>query len=126
MTLAPGQFALYPVTLAYPAPSGGLFLTLTSSDPSKVTVTPYIFILQGASFNWAAVFGIDIGSAIITASAPGLAQATGQVQVTSGEIAGATMSFSPASLTLMSSNTGVPTVPATVGFRANSTSVTVP
>jgi len=130
MTLAPGQFALYPVTLAYPAPSGGLFLTLTSSDPSKVTVTPtpYIFIPQGATAPSRApsVTGIDIGSAISTASAPGVAQATGQVQVTSGEIAGATMSFSPASLTLMSSNTGVPTVPATVGCRANSTSVTVP
>src|SRR4029077_18790059 len=91
------------------------------------------------------VKGINFGSAIISASAPGFTSASQAVQVT------AAVSFLPASLTitgtatqnlslnlsapapagglnlnLSSSNSTVATVPATVAFAANATSVTVP
>ena len=42
-----GQSARLPVTLSKPAPPAGLTIYLTSSDPSKVTVTPSVFIAGG-------------------------------------------------------------------------------
>jgi trimeric autotransporter adhesin len=153
VTVAPGQSAPFPVSLATPAPADGVFITLTSSDPSSVTVAPTnIFIPQGATSisRAATVSGVNAGSAIITASASGFPLAS--VQVTSGTSAGTTtMSFSPASLTitgtatqnftlilsapapaggltinLSSSNAGVAKAPPTVNFGANTTSVAVP
>jgi trimeric autotransporter adhesin len=150
-TVAPGDSAPFPVTLVKAAPAGGVFITLTSSDPSKVTVTPAnVFIPQGAFIPNAPpkVNGIAAGSAIVTASAAGLSSASGLVTVgTSGPL---TMSFlgdltltvsttgnltlnlsgpAPAgglTVNLSSSNRGVATVPATVTFAANTTSVAVP
>src|SRR5260370_31067789 len=66
VTVAPGQSAPWLVTLAAPAPADGVFITLTSSDPSRVTVAPEnILIPQGA---WVpsrtpTVTRIDLGSA---------------------------------------------------------------
>jgi Right handed beta helix region len=77
------------MTLATAAPSDGVFISLTSSDPLKVTVEPEnIFIPQGATAPGRAptVNGISIGSAIITAWAIGLAPASGKVQVRSNPI----------------------------------------
>jgi uncharacterized protein YjdB len=82
--VATGDSAPFQVTLASPAPANGVFITLTSSDPSKVTVGPTnVFISQGATTALSApkVNGISNGSAIITASASGLPPASAQVQV---------------------------------------------
>jgi uncharacterized protein YkwD len=84
VTVLPGESALFQVTLAAPAPANGVFITLTSSDTSKVTVAPTnIFISGGATTAASApkVNGISIGSGIITASASGLPAASQQVQV---------------------------------------------
>src|ERR1700736_5716147 len=97
VTVDPGQSAPFPVLLATPAAADGVFITLTSSDPSSVTVAPAnIFIPQGATSisRAATVSGVNAGSAIITASASGFPPAS--VQVTSGTASGTTtMSFSP-------------------------------
>ncbi len=146
VTVAPGQSATFQVALAAPA-SSPVFVTLSSSDPSKVTVTSGIIIPAGATVPATApkVNGIAFGSAAITASASGLPPATQTV------VTGYTMNFSPPSVSITgevtqqlyvflsdpapaggltinvsSSNTGVATVPATVTFLANSTSVNVP
>ena len=146
--VGPGQSAAFPVTLSAPAPAGGVTVTLASSDPSKVTVTPAsVTIAAGATAPAAQpqVTGVNFGSSTITASAPGYAPATGQVQVN------ATAQFAPGSLTingfvsqnltlnlsvaaptggltinLSSDSPGVATVPATVTFAANATQVAVP
>ena len=41
--LNPGQSGRLPVFLSAPAPDGGVVVTLTSSDPTKVTVTPMAY-----------------------------------------------------------------------------------
>jgi PKD domain len=97
----------FPVTLSTGAPSGAIFITLTSSDPSKVVVAPGAFIIpQGATAPNVVptVTGIAPGSATVTAAAYGLASASRVVQVTSGSApgpgpgTGTAMSFTPASL----------------------------
>jgi hypothetical protein len=40
VTVAPGESTPFQVTLATPAPADGVFIALTSSDPSKATITP--------------------------------------------------------------------------------------
>lgn len=149
-TIQPGDTVPFPVTLTKAAPAGGVFISLTSSDPSKVTVSPAnVFIPQGSFVsNQPKINGIANGSAVITASASGLAPASQLVQVGSG---GFTLSFSPPSLTiagtgtqnltltlsapasaggltvnLSSNNTSAATVPPSVTFGANATSATVP
>ena len=70
VTLTPGQQAAFPVTLNQPA-LGGLFLTLTSSDPSKVTITPdTVMILSGTTtpVRMPQVTGVGFGSATISVS----------------------------------------------------------
>jgi trimeric autotransporter adhesin len=154
MTVAPGQSTPFPVTLGTAAPSDGVFLSLISSDTSKVTVAPdYVFISQGATAPGRSptVTGIGAGTAIITASASGFTPASAPVISGSGSGSSATMSFSPGSLTingtttqnstlilsapappggqsinLSSSNTGVATIPPTVAVLANTTSASVP
>ena len=77
--LVVGQTADFPVTLTKPAGSGGVFLNLVSSDPSKVAISPaIIFIPQGATApgRVPTVTGIDNGAAIITASGAGLLSAS--------------------------------------------------
>ena len=147
-SVAPSQTMNFPVTLVSPAPAGGLFVSLVSSDPSKVTVSPASFLVPPgatAPTSTPKITGVDFGSAKITASATGLISASQTVHVT------ATLSFFPASFTitgtarrfvslilsapapangvtinLSSDNTGVATVPSTVTFTAGTTSVSVP
>ena len=153
-TVAPGQSAPFQVTLATPAPSGGVFVMLSSTDTSIVTVAPAnIFMPESATVSNRApmVTGIGVGSAIITAAAYGLTPASALVQVGSGSGGGSAMSFSPGSLTinvgatqnvalnlsapapaggltasLSSNNPGVSTVPLSVTFAAGSTTMNVP
>jgi trimeric autotransporter adhesin len=148
VSLAPGQSAPFPISLGSAAPGGGVTITLTSSDPSKITITPSsIFIAGGATvpLTQPQVNGITFGSVTINASAPGFASATQTAQVTGA------LNLSPSDLTISgtgtqnliltlsvpapaagftiniaSSNPGVATVPATVTFAANATTVVVP
>jgi trimeric autotransporter adhesin len=154
VTLTSGETVSFPVALVIAAPAGGESITLTSCNPSAATVSPStLFVSQSAttaSRVVAIVTGYNGGSATITASAPGYATASSQVQVTSGGTPATTMSFWPGSLTvneataqtltlnlsvgapdvlavsLSSSEPSVATVPATVSFATGATSVSVP
>jgi hypothetical protein len=148
VTLGPGQSTDLKMTLPAPAPSDGVTVALSSTDPTKVAVSPAIVTIaagQTSPTTPPQLTGVDFGSATINASAGGYTGASVSVHV------GATLSFFPASLTitgiatqnltlnlsspapasgltinLSSSNTQVATVPATVAFPAKSTSATVP
>ena len=147
MTVSPSQTLAFPVTLLNPAPAGGLFVSLVSSDPTKLTVSPASFLVPaGATVpsTTPKITGVNFGSATITASANGLTSASQQVRVTG------TLSFFPATFTitgtarrsvslilsapapatgvtinLSSDNTGVATVPSSVTFASGTTSATV-
>ena len=148
VTVQPGQATPMQVTLANPAPQGGLVVSLSSSDITKVTVnTPNVIFAPGATTPSSdpIVNGIDFGSATITASALGLSGDSAAVNVI------ATVNFVPSSVTLIGTATqnltlnlstpappegvtiqlsstkpGAATVPATVTFDPGATSVTVP
>ncbi len=148
VVLAPGQTLPFAITLPTAAPGGGVTVTLTSADPSKVTITPpSVFIGAGLTQPAAQpqVTGVNIGSAVISASAPNYTTGSKGVTVT------ATISLSPGSLnltgtatqnltltlsapapaagltfTLSSSNTAAATVPASVTIGAGLVSVNVP
>ncbi len=150
VTVGLNQSAEFPVTLSAPAPAGGLTVSLASSNTSIATVPQSVFIAAGNS--WPAtqpqVSGLSVGSANITASAPGFTSGSAVVQVTAG---GGSSFFSPVSglninvgatqdlqlnlsaapgsgvvASLSSSNPSVATVPATVTFTAGSATVNVP
>ena len=146
-TLTLGGSAPLAVTLSAPAPAA-LTVTLASADSSKVSVSPAtVAIAQGATapVTQPTITGVNIGTTNITVSAPGYTTGTAGVQVN------ATANFTPATATitglktqnltltlsaaapaagvtvnLSSSNTAVATVPATVSFAANATTVNVP
>ena len=154
ITVAPGDTANFPVALGTAAPAGGVFLTLSSSNPSIAAVSPStLFVAEGMTTAPRAsttVTGFNAGSVTVTASAPGYASASAQVQVGSGGTPGTTMSFWPSSLTVnvnstqnltlnlsapasaaltanvSSSDATVATVPATVTFAAGTASASVP
>ncbi len=146
VTVNIGQSAPFPITLGVPAPAGGVFITLFSSDSSKVSVTAAVVIPGGATTPPFApkVNGIGFGPATITASAFGFSPVSQVVLSTDS------LTFSPSNLAIAgkvpqqlflslssslstdlvinmsSSNTGVATVPSTVILRANNTTVNVP
>jgi len=152
VTVGLNQSGAFPVTLSAAAPAGGVFITLNSSDTSKLTVAPTAIIIPPGvtkSNVVPVVRGINAGSATITASAWGFTSTSQVVQVTSG--LATAMSFSPGSLMingtstqnltlvlpaaappgglvvqLTSSNPGVAAVAPTVSIGANSTSALVP
>jgi len=148
LSLAIGDQVRIQVTLSKPAPSGGVFITLISSDPSKLTVSPAnILIPEGATTSMQPqLTGVGAGTATISAVASGLIGDTELVLV------GSSLGLTPSSLTitgigatqnltvalsqpapaggltvnLSSSNPGVATVPASVTFAPNTTAVSVP
>lgn len=149
LILMPGEQARLTIGLAKPAPAGGVFVFLSSSDPSKFTVSPtFVFVAEGAvtSVVQPLLNAVAVGSASLNATANGLANASELVRI------GTASGFSPASLTfnslnitqiltlnlatpapaggltiaLSSSNTSVATVPATVSFQPGATSQSVP
>lgn len=82
--LAPGESAAMPVFLASPARSGGVFVALSSSDLSKVTVSRgSVYIPEGltAPYSQPQVTGVSLGTAAVSASAYGFAGAIQDVQV---------------------------------------------
>lgn len=106
VTVGPGQSTVFPVSLLAPAGPGGVFVTLTSSDPTKVVLSlaneasTSFLIPAGATTpdrRLPTVYGIGFGSAVITVTAAGFPSSSAMVQVT------ATLSFSPNSVTLIDS-----------------------
>ena len=153
VALTPGETLNFPVTLGTPAPAGGVYIMLASSDSGIATVSPASsFVPEGMTSprSTPAVTGNSAGSVTVSASAPGYATANAQVLVSSGGTTATAMSFWPGSLaispaetqnltlnlsapgpagitvSLHSTNVTVATVPATVSFAANATSATVP
>ena len=87
VTLGPTQSVAFPVTLVTGAPVGGVTVNLSSSDTSKVTISPAsVFIAQGAITpgTQPQVTGVSFGSAVITASASGFTGDSKTVQVSAG------------------------------------------
>ena len=102
LTVGPTLSVPFPVTLVTPAPVGGVTISLSSNDTSRVTISPAsVFIAQGATAPaiQPQVTGVAFGSATIMASAPGFTGDSEVVQV------GASLSFSPQSLTIGTSDT---------------------
>src|SRR5262249_58149772 len=76
-----GLSAPMPVQLAAPAPAGGVVINLVSSEPACVSISPSsVFIPAGASApaTQPVVTGNAIGTATISASAPGYIPAARQ------------------------------------------------
>lgn len=97
VTAGLGRSVPFPVTLGTPAPPAGVLLTLTSSKTLTLTVSPASVFIPGGSTTPTTqpqVTGVNIGVATITASAPGYTPASQAVPVP------ATISFSPANLTI--------------------------
>jgi len=149
LSVSVGSQTVVPVTLSQAASSGGVFAVITSSDTNRATLSAStVFIAQGATVpvTQPTVTGVAPGTVIITASSAGFAGSSGTLQI------GAGMTFGPASLsisgtgstqqllltlpsaapvggktiTLISSNLSVATVPSSVTVPNGSTSVNVP
>ena len=145
--IAPGQTTGLPLSITNPAPPGGLTVNFVSSDPSVATVTPSITIPAGLQLPAAnpQVTGVNIGSAVITATASGFAPDNRAVNVT------ITFDFSPVNFTVVETNTaditlslsapapagglvvplsmantGIATVPADITVPVGQTSALVP
>jgi len=85
--VALGQTTTFPVSVGPTAASSNVTITLISSDPTKVTVTPSIVIPAGSTSptNPAQITGVNLGSVTITASATGyVATSSGLVNVAAG------------------------------------------
>ena len=146
VTVAPGQTLPFAVTLSSAAPAGGVTIALSSSDSTKVSITPPSVSIAAGSLiptTQPQVTGGDFGSATISASAPGFAAASQNVKV------GAALSFTPPDNTIVGTNTkdvtltlsapapsavsvslsaspnGVVTVPATATIAKDATTATV-
>jgi hypothetical protein len=146
--IGPTQQIPYQVSLATPAPVGGVTISLQSSDPTTAQVVPNSVFIPFQQFTPATqptLVAHQYGVVNITASAPGFFGDTEAVQVT------ATLNFSSQFLTitgttpqnvtlllsspappgglpvsLLSNNSAVATVPKTVTFQPNATAVLVP
>jgi hypothetical protein len=146
-SVAPGQTLPFSVSLVTPAPAGGVTINLVSSDATKLTVSPSVFIAQGATTpaSPAQITGVNFGSPKITASAGGF---TGDTQTVNVQ---ANLSFTPAiatvgvgsivnltlavsgtapqgglSVSLSSNNTNLATVPLSVTIQQGQSTVNVP
>jgi hypothetical protein len=131
-----------PITLSAPAPAGGTTVTLTSSDPSKLAISPSTVTIPTGSMSPAVppqITGLGAGTVNITATAPAYTSDTKAVTVV------AALGFSPPSITvtvgssqnvmvslpapapsaltvdLASDNASVATVPASLMIPANAT-----
>ena len=146
-TVGLGLTVPFPVTLPVPAPAGGVTVALGSSDTSKLTISAASVTIAGGQTTppvQPTVTGVSVGTSTISATAPGYTAANSQVQVaTVMSFASPTVTINgivtqnvalnlsagapPGGLTvnLTSSNTNVVTVPASVSFAANSTTVNV-
>ena len=146
LNVAPGGAVPLPVFLTNAAPPGGVTVTLSSSDTSKVTVSPQnVYIAAGltAPFGLPRVTGVGFGTATVSASAFGLIGTSQAVQVSASLSGPGTQTIqrgstlnvmlalslpSPAALTLVvtSDNPGVASAPATATIPAGGTTAVVP
>jgi hypothetical protein len=146
--VAPGEQVTMPVTLAAPAPAGGVYVNLTSANPSIVTINPSLIVIQGGATVPARqpqVSGINFGSAAITATASGgslsgdsqtvlvSASLTGiqslQLQrATTQNVTLVLTNPAPSDLTLnvSSDNPAIASVPASAFIPANQNAVYIP
>ena len=135
LTVAPSDTVPFPITLARPAASAVL-MSLTSSDPSKATISTSSVIINAGQTQPSRqpnITGVADGTTTITAQAAGLATASTQVNVGVSvvltpahlSISGTTgdgnlvLSFSgptgsDTTFTLKSHDVGIATVPPTV------------
>jgi hypothetical protein len=146
VTLAPGQTKPIQISLASPAPVGGVTITLVSSNTGAVVVSNTVTIPAGQTspITPATVTGVAFGTATISASSSGYTGDSATVTV------GSALTFNPSALNLAagatqnltlnissapnsnltvnltSSNAGAATVPASVVIAQNTTSVIVP
>jgi hypothetical protein len=90
------------VTLQSPAPTGGVTVTLTSSNPVSGTVTPSVSIAAGATSptTQPTVTGLAPGTTTISASATGYASASTTVTVTAGPPSSITTGGTPQSMAI--------------------------
>ncbi len=147
VTLAPGQSLPFAVTLPSAAPSGGVTVQLSSSDTTKVTISPLsVTILAGQTQpgTQPQVTGVGFGSATITASAKGYSTGSQLVTVASK----LTLTPTPLTLTgpqsqnltltlsapapsalvfnLAASPTGIVTIPSSATIAQGATTVSFP
>ena len=142
----PCAAAPLPVFLTNAAPPGGVTVTLSSSDTSKVAVSPdNIYIPAGltAPLGLPRVSGVGFGTATVSASAFGLIGSSQAVQVSATLSGppnqtiqrGATLSVmfalawptpSAINLAVKSDNPGVASVPATATIPAGGTIAVIP
>jgi len=82
--IAPDQVFSLPVSLSTPAPSGGVTIHFTSSNPAIASITPSVFVPEGLQIPDAnpQVTGVLIGTVQITATATGYAPHSRTVVVT--------------------------------------------
>jgi hypothetical protein len=71
------------LTISAPAPPGGIAFTLSSDDPTIATVPSTVTVPAGATSIPIAITGVANGSTTIRADSPGIAEATGTVNVAS-------------------------------------------
>ena len=144
---APGQTLAFPVSLTQPAPAGGVTINFVSDSPGIAAVSASVTVPAGQQTPVAnpTVTGVNIGTAVISATATNFAPDSRNATVTvvltltpatltvaQGATANATLTLSaPApvgglTLNLSSSNTNIFTVPATVTVPVGQLSVPVP
>jgi hypothetical protein len=147
VTVGPGQTAPIAISVSPTAAVQDVTVTLTSSDPTKLTVTPTIVIPAGSTTPTtpAQVTGVNFGQATVTATATGYVGGNATVTVASNlsftpqtVTVGApsttplTLTFAPGTapaggitVTLVSDAPNVATVPSSVLIPQNQSSVTV-
>jgi hypothetical protein len=112
-----GQTASLPVQLALPAPAGGVVVTLTSLDPTKVSlVTPTVTFNAGEQLKNATISGTALGSSQIVAENPNFAPDTTDATTS------AQLNITVASATQFN---GLPQ-PLTVELRSGGTPIAAP
>ncbi|HEU5358511.1 MAG TPA: hypothetical protein VFU45_05305, partial [Gemmatimonadales bacterium] len=124
------------VTLAAPAPAGGVVVTLVSSDTTKVRIlTPTVSFAQGVQSQNGQIAGVALGTASVTASNPNYAPATSSVTTAANlNIVNAAATIYPAfpdSQTVQFMSSGTPIAAPAGGIvvalaAADSTCVSVP
>lgn len=146
-TVTGGRTSTATITLSGPAPSGGVSVALTSSNPSVATVPASVTIPQNATSTTVSVSTIPVGisspstisaayngtnaTAVLTVLPPAVSSVTlNPATVLGGTPSTGTITLNapaPASgtiVTLSSSNPAAATLPATVTVGANATTVT--
>ncbi len=141
-----GSSTTLTVQLPYPAPSGGLDLTVVSSVPSVATAPAAVHVAEGQTSAALSINALGVGSSVVTVSRVGFASGQATVNVMSPP----RLTLSPSALTLgvgrsaelsvqssapasasgllvslSSSHVAVATVPTSVTIPAGATTATV-